>query len=201
MNTATMTGPLFDGGPTMMDLEDEGSLWHVPIELREVYLEQLGSLERRRVRELEGSVKAGLGGNKTITSSWLLGLRSEARNAAGLDPIPLDRIGDYRVTQGWPEELSGFEALVGWAVHQTVVEAAMNVADTRRMQEALRVSVGSATCPACSVPVVGPSSELCSNCATVLEVVRFDRARELGRERVEGRTTRSELVERWLAGQ
>ena len=201
--TMVTTGERLWGGlgPTVEQLEDEGSSWFVRDELRELYLEAARGVDRAKVREVETNVGNGLGGNRSITSSWLLGLRAEARDAAGLDPIPLDRLSDYRVTEGWPSDLASTDALVGWALHQLCAADAVNALDDLRMMKALEVSVGSARCPACSVPVAGPSSNLCSDCATVLEVVRLDRARELGRERVEGKVTRADLVERWLATQ
>lgn len=197
--TTTAAEGLWQGlGPTLEQLEDESSLWYVRDELRELYLEAARGVARSKVREVEASVKAGLGGNRTITSSWLLGLRAEARDAAGLDPIPFDRLAEYRVGQGWPVELSSADGITGWALHQSCGAEAANMLDNLRMRAALEVSVGSACCPACSVPVTGPSSQLCPSCAAVAEVVRLDRARELGKERVEGRTTRAELVGRWL---
>jgi len=183
--TTTMTERLWSGlGPTVRELEDEGSVWHVPVELRELYLEEARAMDRAKVNEIERLASGGLDGRQTIRSSWLLGLRAEARAAAGLDPIPLDKLGNYRVGQGWPVELSSSDGITGWALHVTALEAAVQVAHTRELQAALKVSVGSAKCPACSVPVTGPASDLCSSCKLVAEVVRLDRARELGRERV-----------------
>lgn len=198
MSSATVTGPLFDGGPVMLDIEDESSLWHVREELRGGYLAAVEGFTRSTIREVETNVRAGLSGRQTIRSSWLLGLRAEARSAAGLDPIPLDRVGNYRVTEAWPEELSGFDALTGWALHIAAVEEAIDAAKSQAMRDALTASTGSARCPACSVPVTGPGAELCAPCSMVVEVVRLDRARELGRERIEGRHSRAQLVEAWL---
>lgn len=198
MSNATMTGPLFDGGPVMLELEDESSVWHVREELRGGYLAAVEGFTRSTIREVETNVQAGLGGRQTIRSSWLLGLRAEARTAAGLDPIPSDKVGDYRVTEGWPSELSGFDALTAWALHIAAVEQAIDDVKSQAMRDALTASTGSARCPACSVPVTGPGAELCGSCASVLEVVRLDRARELGRERIDGRRTRAQLVEEWL---
>lgn len=190
---------LFEGGPSRAEIGDTSSVWFVREELRADYVGAVTGFDRRRFRELEANVQAGLSGSKTIASSWLLGLRAEARAAAGLEPIPLDRIGEFRVTQMWPDVFAGFDAKVAFAAHQAAITEAVNALETREFQEALAVSCGSAACPACGVKVTGVSSVLCGPCSSVAEVVRLDRARELGRERVEGRTTRLEVVERWLS--
>lgn len=197
MSNATVTGPLFDGGPTMLEVEDPESLWHVRVELRGDYLAAVAAFTRSRVREVESQVQAGLSGSKTISSSWLLGLRAEAREAAGLPAIALDRLGDYRVTDAWPPELSGFDAFVAWALHQSAVEAAADTVSTRAIQDAIGASTRSA-CPACGALSSVPGARLCALCEEVAEVLRFRRAEELGRERVEGRRTRAQLVEAWL---
>lgn len=199
MNAVTMMGPLFDGGPTMVELEDEGSVWFVRDELRELYLAEAQGMTRARVREIETNVRAGLDGRQTIRSSWLLGLRAEARAAAGLEAIPLDRIGDYRVVEAWPSELASSDGITGWALHQSCVDAAVDAARTLELQAALEASTG-AVCQSCRQRVASVCAGLCEGCTAVLEVVRLERAGELGRQRVEGRTTRLELVERWLDG-
>lgn len=202
MNNEMMDESLWQGlGPSLLEIEDESSMWNVSSELVEEYLSSARLVDRRTIREVEGLVKAGLGGNRSITSSWLLGLRSEARFAAGIEPIPLDRLGDYRVTEAWPVEVEGLDGVTAWALHQRCAQAALEAVKSREMRDALQASIGQATCPVCSVSVTGPSSDLCVSCVSVLEVVRFDRARELGRERVDGRATRLDLVDRWLAAQ
>lgn len=198
MNSATITGPCFDGGPTVEQLEDESSMWNVPSELVEGYLAAALVVDRRSVREVEGNVKAGLNGSKTITSSWLLGLRAEAREAAGLEPIPLDKIGDYRVTELWPVEVEGLDGVTAWVLHQRCIDAALDGVKSREFKEALNASMGQAMCPVCSVSVTGPSSGLCELCSDVLSFVTMERARALAAVKVGGKT-RERLVSDWLA--
>lgn len=190
-----MTVQVWPGfGPTLEKLEDESSLWHVRAELLDDYLEIARATDRRKIREVEGLVSAGMAGNKTISSSWLIGLRGEARNAAGLEAIPLDK--SIRVVEGWPSEISSQDGIAAWALHQYAGGEAIARETGRNTQAAIAAAI-SKTCQACESRVLSVRAGLCDACSSVLEVARFRRAETLGREKV-GRVTRLEAVERWL---
>ncbi len=102
------------------------------------------------------------------------------------------------MTEGWPNELMASEAIVAWALHQSAAAEAVSELDSRAFADALQLSTGGACCLVCSVAVTGVSSKLCGLCERVLAVVEFEQARVLGRDRLGGRLTRFEAVERWV---
>lgn len=195
MSSASVSAIVFEDGPTFEMIEDSSSVWFVPVEFRADYLEAVRGIGRKRSSEIASLVVAGISGNKTITSSWLLGLRSEARQAAGLSVIPAER--PLPLREGWPSALSGVDGVTAWAIHQSAVEEAVQAVIARQRAADLESSCA-AVCQACEVRVSSVRAGLCDSCSSVLEVARLRRAEELGRQRLEGRRSRLEAVEGWL---
>lgn len=212
MTTALdVTAPLYEDGPSIDDLQANGSPWAVRSELIEPYIEAASSIGRDEWAEVSRILR---------NSSSTIGYRDLAADAAG-QPITTLRFGRHDgsvITERTVDDRDFWNPASLWPdgiePEAWILHAAVLIPRARRIHaDAVAQTVGAdlvlayATCAACgesrpdleTEPIErdGAIERVCRPCHATYSLVLLDRQAS---ERLDGRRTRRDLVERFIDG-
>ena len=168
----TLTEPLYQGGPTVDDLHAGDTIWSIPLEALDYYLDAVGAgPDRQLTRRHEDLARHG-GVN----------LRDTARTIAGLPPLWNQRevdlspdaarqaravITDSRAIAdpryGWPGDIPD---LVGFSLHLHYRERAMQQLQQAQLLDT--INANTIHCALCGDPAPG-GGDLCATCRPVVD--------------------------------